>query len=391
MRKLLLFLSFIAFLLFVPKSAMAATLHLSPGSVNTSVGATTSVSVRLNTGGEPINGVSAYLSYPADKLEVTSIAYGSAFSIAAEGSYGGGGIRISRGSFNGVTGTPTVATLRFRAKAEGKATVVFIGGSGAARASNSTDALNLGGSSGATFNIGKASALPSKAPSTSAPSGQQQQPSGLVISNLKVVSESTNSAVITWETSQAADSQVEFGIEAGKYLVFVPNSTQVTHHSIKLDKSELSPGLLLYLRARSKNSDDEAVSEEVTLQIRGYKLKVKVTDSAGRVLRDTDLWLYSQPQQTKTNSFGEAEFVDVRPGNHLLLVKDGQFEKTFPIEVGTDRIEQSFDFQIERPTKSFALSLPPLGSVGVLLAATLLVLLLSSVIVMVLRKRQRHS
>jgi hypothetical protein len=139
-------------LIFVP-SASASTLHLSPGSANIPQGSIASVSIVLNTEGESINGVSAYLSYPADKLEVVWISYGGSFPIAAEGTYGGGAIEISRGSISGVTGNMNLATIGFKGKAQGKATVYFTNESGAAKTSDSTDSFNLERSTGGTITI----------------------------------------------------------------------------------------------------------------------------------------------------------------------------------------------------------------------------------------------
>ena len=148
LRKIILIIPiFIISSIVLSGSAFASTLHLSPSSSTVGVGSTMSVQVRLNTAGESVNGISAYLSYPADKLDVAWISYGSAFSIAAEGAYGGGGIRISRGNISGVSGNLLIATIGFRGKAQGSGTVSFIGGSAAPRASDSSDSLNLGGSS----------------------------------------------------------------------------------------------------------------------------------------------------------------------------------------------------------------------------------------------------
>src|SRR3989304_6359093 len=151
-KKFSLFLFFIFYFLFFTSSALASTFYLSPGSRNIPQGSTVSVNVGINTAGESVNGVSTYLSYPADKLDVAWISYGSRFDIAAEGTYGGGSIRISRGSVAGEVGNVNIATIGFRGKALGTtATVAFVGGSAAPRTSNSSDSLNLGGSSGGVY------------------------------------------------------------------------------------------------------------------------------------------------------------------------------------------------------------------------------------------------
>ena len=133
----IIFITFIIFIL--PKSASASTLNLSPASGSVGLGGTISVRVNLNTAGEAVNGVTAILTYPADKLEVAGISYSGTFGIAAEGSYGGGAIRISRGNINTVSANVNLATITNRGKPPGSATVSFVGGSAVPRASDSSD------------------------------------------------------------------------------------------------------------------------------------------------------------------------------------------------------------------------------------------------------------
>jgi hypothetical protein len=153
LKKLLAVFTLIFSLLIFAPSVLASTLYLSSESTNMSQGSIVSVTVGLNTQDESINAVSAYLSYPTDKLEVVSITYTDSFPIAAEESYEGGEIKISRGDISGVAGNVNIATIDFRAKAQGSATVSFIEGSGAARTSDSSDSLNLAESTGDTFSI----------------------------------------------------------------------------------------------------------------------------------------------------------------------------------------------------------------------------------------------
>lgn len=154
-NKFLIFaIAFFAFPFVLAASTFASTFYLSPGSSNVPAGSTLSVNVGINTEGESVNGVSAYLSYPEDLLEVVWISYGSKFDIAAEGTYGEGSIRISRGSVSGVVGNVTIATIGFRGKSSrGTATVAFIAGSAAARSSDSSDSLNLGESKGGVYTV----------------------------------------------------------------------------------------------------------------------------------------------------------------------------------------------------------------------------------------------
>jgi len=196
MFKRLIFILLIVIVSFLTlsESAFASTLYLTPASGTISVGSTLSVQVRLNTGGEGVNGVSAYLSYPADKLDVVWISYGSAFSIAAEGAYGGGAIRISRGNISAVSGNVLLATIGFRGKTVGSATASFIGGSAVPRASDSSDSLNLGGSTGGTYTISQASAGQTTTGTTPTPTGGAKDNTAPVISAVSVSQVTRNSA-----------------------------------------------------------------------------------------------------------------------------------------------------------------------------------------------------
>lgn len=263
LKKLLIFLIFIfSFLIFVPY-AKASTLYLSPGSTNMPAGSVVSVSVGINTGGESVNGVSAYLSYPSDKLEVAWVSAGSAFSIEAEATYGGGSIRISRGSISGVVGNVTVATIGFTGKAQGTATVAFVGGSAAPRTSDSSDSLNLGGSSGGVYTV------IAPLPITPTPTGGEVPK--LLISNVKASAISTNSATITWETNEQSDSTLEFGLFAQDYFISISDKNLTFDHSIKVEGKALTPGTTFHFIVKSKDeAGNEAVSKDYTFKLKGF-------------------------------------------------------------------------------------------------------------------------
>ena len=256
-KKLLPVIFILAFF-FLPTEIFASNLYLSPGSGSIGVGNNLAVSVRLNTGGDQVNGVSANLSYPTDKLDVTYVTGGSSFAIEAEKSFGGGTIRISRGSINPVSGNVTVATIGFKGKAIGSATVAFIGGSAAPRASDSSDSLNLGGSTGGVYNIVKAAAKVPASQSTSTPAPATaiqliaQKPK---ISDIKVINIGTNTATITWKTDKPADSMIDYGLEKGKYFIIASDNNLVTEHSINLPGQILTSGTKFYFRILAKDAE----------------------------------------------------------------------------------------------------------------------------------------
>lgn len=139
--------------LFVSNTALASNFYLSSEKNDLTLGEVVPVSVVVDTNGESVNGVSAFLSYPNDALEVVWISYGEAFPVQAEESYENGVIKISRGSFTGEVGNINIATIGFRAKAVGAASVAFLSESAAPRTSDSSDSLNLNESKGEIFTI----------------------------------------------------------------------------------------------------------------------------------------------------------------------------------------------------------------------------------------------
>jgi len=348
-KKLFIFLGFIILFLSFVNSSFASTLYISPKSANIPSLSTVSVSVGLNTNGESINGISAYLSYPSDKLEVAWISYGGAFPLQAEGSYGGGSIRISRGSISGAVGNVNVATIGFRGKAQGTATVSFIGGSGAARTSDGSDALNLGGSSGAVFTIGvpkPGSSTTVSSPTKVATVVDTTKP---VISNVKVDLIATDTATITWQTDEKANSTVDYGLSADKYFINVNDNNQTTAHTIKLAGGSLIPGAVINFRVKSKDAaGNEGVGDNLIFQLKGYTVIIKILDTANKPIKDAEVLLYTPLVKSTTSLNGETIFTNVTPGKHLVVAKlNNNLEKTKEIDVQDSLLSQSFFLNID--------------------------------------------
>jgi hypothetical protein len=344
-QKLAFLILIFSFLIFVPH-ASASTLYLSPGSANIPQGSVVSVSIGLNTGGDSVNGVSAYLAYPADKLEVAWISYGGAFSIAAEGTYGGGGIKISRGSISGVTGSVNVATVGFRGKALGSATVAFIGGSGAPRASDSSDSLNLGGSSGGTFTVvAPLSGGQAGKTATPSPAKDQKVPG---ISNINVSLISTTAATISWVTDEEASSVVEYGLQSNKYFLAAGDQALTTSHVVKIEGPVLSPGTIFHYRIRSKDTaGNEGVSADKTFKLKGYNVTLKILDKENKPLSKVQVLLYPEPDKSQTSPTGDVSFTDITAGKHVVVVKVNGFDRVSEIIVQDAPLSQVFELNID--------------------------------------------
>jgi hypothetical protein len=129
------------------RAAAGSTLRLDPASGTFGVGQTFQASIVVDTGGEAINAIQADLSFPASTLEVVGLDYtsGSILVITLEHSYDNvaGSIRILGGmpapGFTGSAGK--VATVTFRARTSGTASIAFDGTSAVLRNSDSVNTL----------------------------------------------------------------------------------------------------------------------------------------------------------------------------------------------------------------------------------------------------------
>lgn len=141
--------------LFAGVKARAATLYLAPSSGSYEIGKSFSVAVFVSSADQAMNAASGVLTYPADKLQVSSISKsGSIFSLwAQEPSYGAGkmsfeGIVLNPG-FKGSSGK--IITVSFKTKTMGEAVLSFSSGSVLANDGQGTNILTGLGS--ATFKI----------------------------------------------------------------------------------------------------------------------------------------------------------------------------------------------------------------------------------------------
>jgi hypothetical protein len=143
-----------AVLFFTVQSVFAdsASMFLDPGSKTLSQGDTLSVNVYVNSS-EPVNAASARLAYQPSLLDFVNIEPSASFNIAAEGSGGGGNVRIDRGALPAVSGRQLLATVNFKVKgSSGLAAINFTDGSAIVSANSNHNIL--GGAAGGRYSIG---------------------------------------------------------------------------------------------------------------------------------------------------------------------------------------------------------------------------------------------
>ncbi|MEK7653018.1 MAG: Ig-like domain-containing protein [Patescibacteria group bacterium] len=161
--------------------AKAASLYFSPASGSYQTSKSFSVSVFVSSPDQAMNAASGVISFPEDKLEITSLAKsGSIIGLwVQEPSFSNGagvinfeGIALNPG-FTGSSGK--ILTINFKVKAAGSAALTFSSGSVLANDGKGTNILaSLGG---AQFNLSGVAAAPTpEAPPPSAPAAETAAP-----------------------------------------------------------------------------------------------------------------------------------------------------------------------------------------------------------------------
>lgn len=236
----------------IPVSAASASLSLSPASSSVSKGSTLTVSIRENSGSEPVNSVQANLSYPANLFDYVSTSNSSAWGVIAETSGGGGSVRVARGANPAVTGSQVVATVRFKAKTDtGTASISFASGSAVVSANDNKDIMS--GSSGGSY-ILKAPA-PAAAPAVEAPKDTAPP----TIDKVEAIEITATTAVITWITSEPASSEVVYG-PSEAYGLSASDGALVTDHKLTLSSPLITPGTKYNYIVKSKDAAGNATS-----------------------------------------------------------------------------------------------------------------------------------
>jgi hypothetical protein len=168
------------FLGMLPVAADAATLYFSPSSGSYTVGSTLSTSVYVSSADQAMNAASGVISFPQDKLEVTSLSKsGSIFTLWVQepsflnsvGTINFEGIVLNPG-FSGATGK--ILTANFKVKVAGVATLNFSSGSVLANDGKGTNILTSLGN--VQFSLGGAGPTVPEATTPSAVSGAPSAP-----------------------------------------------------------------------------------------------------------------------------------------------------------------------------------------------------------------------
>lgn len=269
-----LFLGAMPLFSFTPAYAASASVSLSPASGSYSNGSTLVVTVRENSGAEPVNAASISLSYPADKLTFLSNTGTSAFPVVAASSGGNGSVRYDAGRTPPpVTGSQSIVSVSFRVKVSTGTASISITAASVISANSNQNIASPGG--GGTYTLTAAPVAPPAAPKdTVAPQ----------ITNVKATKVSFGSAVITWTTSEPATSVVDYGTSKGYGLV-ASDGNLVTDHKLTLSSSVIQPDKLYHFMVKSADAAGNTVSgEDGTFTTLGAKVLVTVVNKQNKPL-----------------------------------------------------------------------------------------------------------
>lgn len=148
----------------VSNAQAAGGFSFTPNAGNYPVGSSLSVTIRVDTGTEETNAVTAEFTYPADLLEyVSSDATGSNFDILAAEKGGNGLVHFSRGASDPVKGNLLVQKANFRVIGTGMATLRFTDDTIAVQAQDNTTDVATGKGT-ASFGLTAATTNPGTAP-----------------------------------------------------------------------------------------------------------------------------------------------------------------------------------------------------------------------------------
>jgi hypothetical protein len=200
-------LFFIFYFLFSISSANAASLYFYPSTNSCLVGQEFTASVYVSSPDQAMNAVSGVVSFPSDKLEVSSLSKtGSIISIWTEepsfsnstGTINFEGVALNPG-FTGAVGK--VISIVFKVKAPGTSTLSFSSGSVLANDGNGTDILSGTKTASFSLNTGTTPQPPPTPPPANTPSSTEA--AGLP--GAPVISSSTNPDPEEWYSNSTPE------------------------------------------------------------------------------------------------------------------------------------------------------------------------------------------
>lgn len=274
--------------------AAGASIYFSPTSRSVAQDATTSFTVRANTGGASVDTAALTITYDTAKLEFAGVSAGSSpiSTPVAPYSNSGGTITGAYYTTTPVSGDIVLATITFKARVNSGSATVQLSTSGA----NGTLLASGGSDLGAV--LGSATVSFTAAPTTPAPSNPSNP----------------TSTPASPTTNKSTTSSTPSGGSA--------SSSPTTSAPTNTDPS--SP-------ADTQTEGEPIIAATDVIP----ELKVGVFDKNSKPLRNKEVTLHSEPQTVKTDGEGFAIFKNVPVGNHTLSYELGDTTHEMPVYVAS--------------------------------------------------------
>lgn len=347
---------FVSVTLFMVPRVSATTASVSAGASSSSVttGNNVTVTVRANSSANLMDSAQATLNFNTSRVQYVSHS-GGVFSPIVQ-TVSGGSFSFAGAILGGSTsGSQTMFSVTFKTVSAGSASFSLSG----ARVAYAGSELSISSVSGTSVTINDPVTNTPTTDNTSSPSAPAPTTSRTPTSNNTSRSGSTNVAEeVTDTTPPQIIAEPVFTIEPGIIGVTFssnePSSATLTYrlkdeepkqqesssltanHSFKIgEDGSLSPGLVysivIVLVDEAGNKSQEYSYEKRT---KGVVYSVKLVDKDGQPLRNYPVTLFSDPIEAITDNEGVANFEDVTPGEHTIVLEIDGVTVRLPVLVG---------------------------------------------------------
>ena len=164
------------------------------------------------------------------------------------------------------------------------------------------------------------------------PAGGGEEP--LMISLIKVGSITENSAIISWQTNEEADSLVKYGTSSGNYPYQKYDSNPTKYHSIKLEN--LSPDTTYYFVIESKTANETTTSTEKSFKTKAPDVAppvITIVDPENNSVIEGGTPLISVVIETDEAANCQYSFSDFEYGEGTKFTQTGGTEHSFNLSV----------------------------------------------------------
>jgi len=354
--------------------AASASLYFAPSATSITNGNNVTVYVHESVTGDTTNAVQANFSYPSSLLQYVSTSEGSAFPVAAQTSVSGGTAQIARASYSGVSGDNVVIAVQFKAIATGTATLSFTGGS-AVVSSTSNKAITPLSTPGTSITINAPSPSPSPSPKPSPKPSPTPTPTKdttpPTITAVSVHDITASSVTITWTTSEAATSEVDYGLSKTYDLSSV-DSKLVTSHSVTLNSKLIVSGTTYHFAVKSADAaGNVATGTDNTFTTKGVSLQVTVLDEkTGNPIAGATVSYNGQ--SVTTDSQGQATLTNLPSTKIALTVTVSGKATSETVQVANDTSKlQNASFKVAVPASQIPWTLIAIPAVIIVVGAAL--------------------